>query len=252
MKRIQVIGLCLVAVFAFSAIAATSAFAEPEFTKPGKGSFPIGFTSLGGKANLNTAKHTIECETVLDVGTILSQPTTTSSMLGDVEFTFHKCTTNVIKAGIPCTTSGQPSGLILTPTYLFHLGSLITLTNGEKHVLFEVLTNPATKFVCGTGIEEAKISITGQAVGIIPEKNKAGENQFVGARKTIEIGFTQSAAGTQTFNSLELTLPVKELMTKQELTTVIESVLGTETEKGSEVASGTETLSGGETVELKA
>jgi hypothetical protein len=119
-------------------------------------------------------------------------------------------------------------------------------------VLFEVLANPATKSTCGTGIEEAKMSITGQTVGIIPEKNKSGENQFNSPRKTLEIGFTQSAAGTQTFNNLELTLPVKELMTKQELTTVIESVLGTETEKGSEVATGTETLSGGETVELKA
>jgi hypothetical protein len=103
MKRIQVVGLCVVAAFAFSAIAVTSAFAEPEFTKGSK-AFPLGFTSLGGKVNFNTAKHTIECESVLDTGTILAQPTTTSSMLGDVEFTFHKCTTNVIKAGIPCTS----------------------------------------------------------------------------------------------------------------------------------------------------
>jgi hypothetical protein len=238
-----------VAVFAFSAIAVTSAFAEPEFTKGSK-AFSIGFTSLGGKVDFNTLKHTIECESVLDTGTILAQPNIISSMLGDVQFTFHKCTTNVIKEGILCTTSGQHSGLILTPTYLYHLGSLKFSSSG-KNVLFEILTNPATKFVCGSGLEESKISVTGQEVGVIPEKNKAGENQFNNVRKTFEFVFTQSAAGTPTYNILELTLPL-ELMTLQELTTVIESILGTETEKESEVASGIETLSGGETVELKA
>jgi hypothetical protein len=58
MKRIRVVGLCMVALFAFGAIGAASAFAEPEFNKPVEGAaFPTHFTSVGGAVIFNTKEH---------------------------------------------------------------------------------------------------------------------------------------------------------------------------------------------------
>jgi hypothetical protein len=116
MKTIRIIGLCLAAVFAFSAIAVASASATPEILfKTPTGGFPTKFTSKNlpsphAIAKLVTAKHTVECAEQTDKGTL------TDAHLGTVEVTFTKCK----EGAIPCQ-NGATSGQIVAPLS-FHLG----------------------------------------------------------------------------------------------------------------------------------
>jgi hypothetical protein len=242
MKRIQIIGLCMAAVFAFSAIAAASAFAEPEFVAKAGQTFPKHFTSRGGSAQLATVGGSeIECTSTLDLGRILPVPSTTKSMLGDIKFTFHKC--SIVKgvgSGTECNSTGEPKGLITTPLYVFHLGKLKELTAGKKHVLILLLVTN-TKFSCGI----IGVTVEGNLVGVFPEENAAKEKQFNEFRNSVEVVF-KGAAGKQEFKEFEFTLPPE---TKTGLTLMSNAGLGFE--EASENASGTETLEGGETVELK-
>jgi hypothetical protein len=236
----------LSAVMAFSAVAADGAWAVEESTPaflPSAGHiFPLKFTSSGGSATLNTASSSFECTSTLDFGKILAQPSTTSSMLGDIELLLHKCTTVVGGVAVTCKSSGQPAGLIQTPLYLFHIGRLITLPNGKKDVLIVILGRETT-FECG-GIT---VKIIGNLVGVISETNKAGEQQFNKQRTNIEIEFTQKAAGEQSFTAFENTLPIEKIE-KLEL----EVVIGGAKERASKVTTVTETIEpAGETVELK-
>jgi len=255
MKRIRIIGLSVVALLAFSAFAAASAYATPEFTNytinGNKENFPAHFTSLGEKAKLTTKEHEIFCKTTLDLGFILPQPSVTSSMLGDIKFTFHGCELTGFGGG-SCKSTGEPTGLISTPTYLWHLGTKVEVETKpgsgkkEKAVLILILTTE-TNFECESLAGVQKIKVEGNLVGRILEKDAKGNNQFNNARSTVEVEFIQEAKGVQLDRIFQFTLPFEE---KKELD-LKTSVNGGAFELSAEEASGLETLLAG-TVELKA
>jgi hypothetical protein len=239
--------LVLVAIMAFGAMSTASAWAVEESTPaflPATGkTFPVKFGGEGlGNAELNTSNilNKVVCTSTLILGEILPRPTTTSSMLGDVHFLFHKCTA----FGVPCNSPSQPSGLIETKLFLFHIGRLLTLPNGKKDVLIVILIPNSSKveFTCGTN----KVEVEGNLVGLIPETGAGGGSQYNQQLKELLIEFTQESGGKQSLTTFENTLPI-ETITGLHL---IAHVNGVE-EEGSEVAKGDTKLEGTETAELR-
>jgi len=241
MKRIRIIGMCLVAVFAFSAIAAASAYAEPEIVLKAGKSFPLKFS---GKNNTENAELTtavaspIICKLTLFLGVY------TSAMLGEVHFVFHKCTTEIGGSTVNCQTKGDQAGLILTPLYIFHIGKLVTLGSPAKKDVLILILVTNTEFECGGN----NIPTVGNLVGVFPERNKAGEEQFNKFRTNEEIEFKQASAGKQELTTFEFTLPA-ETKTGLHLEATL-PLFGKQ--EAAEVAKGVGTLEpAGETVELK-
>jgi hypothetical protein len=162
MKIIRIIGLCLVAVFAFSAIAVASASATPEilFATP-RGGFPGHFTSKNlpspkNIAKLQTSKHIVECTAHTNVGTI------TDAHLGSVTVTFTGCK----EGAIPCQTVGAKSGEIIAPL-TFHLGLEHNSSSTEVPALLlllpEVAGKPEFKFEC-FGVP---VVVKGSVIGLL-------------------------------------------------------------------------------------
>jgi hypothetical protein len=138
MSRIRLLGVCLIAVFAFSAIVASAAMAE-EKTKmlPEAG---VKFTSKGKEGKLVTlgAKE-VKCKKLTGKGTI------ESANLGKYETLFEECESS----GGKCTGTGLTTGDILNAgTYHFWL-ALETL-NGTANTLVGALVFLPTEihFTC--------------------------------------------------------------------------------------------------------
>lgn len=239
MRRLYTTGLCLMALVAFGAVVAGSAYAEPEFTNATH-AFPLGFTGEGGRALFTTKNVTFECEKLLDKGQILAEPNTTHSMLGDVQFLFDKCPYGPGQGS--CSNEG--SNKILTPEYRWHLGTLTTAANGLRAVLILVPFNPKLTLTCGG----EPIEVGGNLVGLILDVNARGESQFNVRRKTIEIEFKSIEDGKQEERTFEFTLPHEvftELDLKWNRFLFGEELLALE-------VSDTLTVEGGGEVELKA
>jgi len=167
MKRMKILGLCLVAVFAVVAYAASSASALPEVIRciektPGKysdsnctkkaaGKFEIskeypnaGFKGTSGEAFLETESGTkITCSSSSASGKWdadfggTGKPTPIKEV-ETVVATFKGCTLGVAKKN--CETKGQPTGEIITNSLLGPLGYI---SKAEKKVGAEL--KPAVK-----------------------------------------------------------------------------------------------------------
>jgi len=141
MRRIRIVGLCLVAVFAMSAIASATASAEApemgqclkkkvkslpgyttskctvEATEVAKGSFEWvpgaiagknTFSTTGGVATLLTTKgESVTCESEESTGEYL---TTANNKEESTTVTFKKCSSG----GLTCTTEGKAAGELVT------------------------------------------------------------------------------------------------------------------------------------------
>ncbi len=177
MKRMKIVGLALVAIFAMSAFAASSALALPEVgrcvAKTGgkytdsnctvksvkgngthefvKGAEKVGFTSAGGIGILEGASN-VECKAQTATG----QYDLDNGAIKGVEkvvSTFTGC--SIPTFGIPCNSAGQPSGTIQTKTLAGNLGYI----SGEKtktpevgqELAPEVKNGAFAEFECGGG-----------------------------------------------------------------------------------------------------
>ena len=207
MKRMRIMGLCLVAVFAFSAMAAVSASALPEVgrcvakaggkyktetctTKAGskaeekkfeflKGAKSetsgVNFTASGGEGTLETVSGTkITCKTQAAVGKY-DQDTGAIKEVEGVVATFTGCELPLL--ALKCNTKGKAAEEIVTNTLQGPLGYI----SGEKTtspVVGQELT-PAVKkgafaeFECGAGavnvvVKEGTVKPTGLNCIIAP------------------------------------------------------------------------------------
>jgi hypothetical protein len=166
MKIARLAGLMLVAVMALGLVAATTAFAEPEF-------HPVGakFTGVGlGLDRLAVVGNTIECEGNTTSGTISS-----ATLVGGVVVTFTGCKSSSVTGEKNCTAkSALPlgtAGTIITNTLHGVLGLILPKGTGTGVGL---LLLPATgkKFVV---IESNKCTIETSVAG-----NVAGEARPIG------------------------------------------------------------------------
>lgn len=224
--------LALTAALALSGLAATGASASgaegPEFVPTTGHTFPEAFLGLAGLSQLLTAKSEVHCPEVHITGTILPQPTTTSSMLGDVLFDFLGCTTKDPLTGKAdsCNTAGSNTGLIMTPLYLWHLG-LLKLPTSNDPVIIILVTK--TTFECATSVGKATIEVEGNLVGSIGE---------TGLHRESTITFKSASAGKQEVTEAEVFLP-KEIKAGLKLSSTLTTPLGKEpAEEASESAGG--------------
>jgi hypothetical protein len=166
MKIARLAGLMLVAVMALGLVAATTAFAEPEF-------HPIGakFTGVGlGLNTLSGSGNTIVCEGNTTSGTISS-----ATLVGGVVVTFTGCKSSSATGEKNCTAKSTlplgAAGTIITNTLHGVLGLILPAGTGSGVGL---LLLPATgkKFVV---VESNKCTIEASITG-----NVAGEAKPIG------------------------------------------------------------------------
>ncbi len=147
MKRMRLIGLALVALFAMGALASASASAAlPEFS-PAKG---VTLTGTSGKAVLETlgGGTKVECSGGSSGGEITGEKT-----VSKVKITFTGCKS----AGFACTSGSDPSGTLLTNELTGTLG-YISKANKEVGILFKPTTGKEfIEFNCVGGIVKVKV-----------------------------------------------------------------------------------------------
>jgi hypothetical protein len=219
MKRMRIVGLCLVAVFALSAFATSSAFAKPEIgrcvTKAGgkyknsnctekgtggtfefvKNAVKKGFTSAGGEGVLETAAGTkVICTAQSAKGEYLEKGTTPSTKeVHHVVATFTGCTLPLI--GAPCNTAGKGSGVIVTNELEGKMGYISgkgTKTPSVGQELKPAKTAPGKLFAtfeCGGGAVKIEV---GQGTG------KGGDCIIapVGPANTMSLHATETYGGS--------------------------------------------------------
>jgi hypothetical protein len=167
MKRIGIVGLCLAAVFAFSAMAASSASATglllARVAGGASGSIAgVSFLSLGGTALLTTqGGKDIQCAHVNNKGLFLS-PT-----LGNLLIQFVNCEANTEVGALECAGGGETANNIHLPlaTTLFHLGLAHLSSTVGKIPAAVILLTKDVKLSCGNGL--AEVLVLGAVIGAL-------------------------------------------------------------------------------------
>jgi hypothetical protein len=211
MKRIKIMGLCLVAVFAMTAAAAASASAaEPAFYECKKvvgGKYEKGCKKLGvgktaayeivegvgkGKAFKGTGKaatlHTpavggeVKCTGFKDEGKVAT-PTTETGVIS----TFTGCTS----LGKKCLSPGQKAGTIKTNKLKGELGYISAAEHKAGVDLAAETGTVLAEFKC----EGLEIVVTGSVVGEVTPTNTFS--------KTTTTSFKVNGSGYQEYKALE-------------------------------------------------
>lgn len=180
MKRMRVMGVCLVAVLAVGAATATVASALPEFTGP----FPKTFTSTSKASLFETVGGTkTKCTADTNTGAI------TGPQSGEIQIMFTGC-----KLGkTPCNTPGAAPGTIVTNMLSMTIGYI----NKAKKVVGADLVEPTSGFLaygCGPLIF---VRVQGSVIGRITPINK-----LVTPSEVFKLKFAQ-ALGAQKYPNLE-------------------------------------------------
>jgi len=189
MKRISIVGLCLMAVFALSAGAVSSASAADLLARTSTGGSVAGATFLSSVTLPKLITHsgsTIECKHATNHGLFLS------ATLGNVLIRFLGCTTS----GLKCNTPGAGAEEIHLPlSTLFHLGlAHLVLATTTDRVPAAVLLPGIIKIECGAGA--VKIEVKGSVIGAL--QTAAGAPQPLNtAFSTVNWNFQQTANGLQ-------------------------------------------------------
>jgi hypothetical protein len=164
MKRISItIGLCLVSVVAFSAIAAGSASAEPTLLlRLTKGEFPAFYAlKTDGSDSFETAAgDKITCTNTEGDGEF------ENPHLGVILFIVKGCSTTVEGESGPCNTVEAKSeeGLIMLDDWVDHFGG-VKLANGKEDPGILALRPEKYEIECSVAIlGKVKIVITGAGV----------------------------------------------------------------------------------------
>jgi hypothetical protein len=184
MRRFRIIGLALVAVFAMSAVAVSSASAAlPEFV-PANGKFPVAAKFTSGPGTLETVGgHVVKCTLDSGTGSIAS-----AKLIDGIVIKFTKCTTTVPLLGaIPCKTAGAAAEEIVTekltakPVY-DNTGktAVALLVANEK----EGVTGLYASFVCEKSIVKETIKVRGSTLILISPLNKEAKLFPTSAKQT--------------------------------------------------------------------
>lgn len=189
MKRISIVGLCLAAVFAFSAMAASSASAVPLLllAQPAGGGSIAGVTFLSESTlapQLTThGGHLVDCTHATNFGKFLS------STLGDVLIRFLNCKT--LNPELACGEIHLPLA-----TTSFHLGlAHLTINEGRIPAIL-ILLNKDALFTCGAGA--VHILVLGSVIGALKlDQGNHGPIPLNTPVSTALLDFEQTAHGLQ-------------------------------------------------------
>jgi len=185
MRRMRIIGVSLVAVFALAALASSASAAQPVFygvaelntevKTPIKISGTLGAASLEG----NTSKAKISCTAGTATGEITSSTKTANNVT-----TFTGCETG----GTPCNSTGDPSGTIKTTALEGVLGSIsLTLPGIRLFAPGEAGKKPKTgalaEFKCAGGA--VTVVVSGSVIGSLSgaQGKTVAEGKFAASNK---------------------------------------------------------------------
>jgi hypothetical protein len=163
MKKFKIVGLCLVAVFAISAVVASTASAVlPEFSAGAKEEMK--FTSKSGAATLKVKGGiTVKCSASTNEGVILPGA---SKKEGSVTVKFTGC----LAAGVDeCHSASPPAkpGEIITSLLKMELGYI---SKAKKEVGVDLSAATLAEFTCEIGTGET-VKVTGSVIGKITPIN---------------------------------------------------------------------------------
>jgi hypothetical protein len=158
MKYLRLSGIALLAIFALTAVmASTASAAEPPalITYAGSGAF----TLTSGKGKLETSGGlVVACASDQGTGQLGGKGGSVQARTAELTVLFNKCES----VGKPCTSAGEPSGSIITTKLLGIFGRI---KPGEAGVLLSPKAGIATQFIvpvkCGTINFEASKSVIG-------------------------------------------------------------------------------------------
>jgi len=200
MKRIRIVGLCLVAVFAMSVVASSASAAPVFYTKAaiGETAKPVPFTATIGAAFLEgkTSKAKISCSDTAGTGAGANGEAVTSTVAQKNVTTFTGCVTSELK----CQSAGQAQGTIVTDALTAVLGSISATVPGERlYSEAEGKGGKLAEFECGGGL--VKVVVTGSIVGSLSGASgkTVAEGKFAASGK---LTFAE-AAGKQKYQKLE-------------------------------------------------
>ncbi len=187
MKRIRIVGLCLMAVFALSAVVASSASAGELLFKASNGNIVGGsFKSLGGLSLLRTlGGSTIHCLHVDNHGKFLS------TTLGDVLILFLGCTTVSFGSTVNCHNQGTNEIDLPLATTLFHLG-LAHFGSNVSIPAIDILLGKTLEFKCSI----ATVSVKGDAIGAL-ELTTGGQVPLNNPVSEMNLVYEESEPGMQ-------------------------------------------------------
>jgi hypothetical protein len=223
MKRISITGLFLAAVFALSAMTASSASATPGLLL----ARVVGGGSIAGVSFLSSAKLTqlfthggsaINCTDGTNHGLWLS------STLGDILIQFLGCT--ALGGAIKCSTAGAGAEEIHLPLggTSFHLGLAHLSSTVGKIPAIVILLNKDVFINCGSG--DAEILVLGAVIGALQLDPSEKPIPLNAPFSTAILNFQQTANGEQhlrlllfedTLNTYDLHSLVTELGTTKPL-----------------------------------
>jgi hypothetical protein len=190
MKRIiSIVGLCLAAVFAFSAMSASSASADLKAQLPG-GAGVAGVTFLSSATLPLLFTHSgkeIHCKHVTNHGKFLT------ATLGNVLIRFLGCTAKEALVTVNCSTPGAGTGEIhLSLETLFHLGLAHLNINTGRIPAIAILLGKIIEIQCGTVL---KIEVRGNVIGALQRNGAAVplNTPF----EDVNLNFQQTANGLQ-------------------------------------------------------
>jgi hypothetical protein len=244
MKRIRIIGLALVALFAFSAIAASAAQAEPEF-KPKAGKFPVKFSATGTKETfLETTKHgKIKCSGLTAKGELKA-----AREAGKIVVKFTGCKAEKFGAG-ECKTTGKAKEEIETTSLKAKPVFLLNKEGAKEErgldVSPESITGPFATFGCSSILGTETLTV---------ENLHTGENSLIGRIAASEVGVQVEKAKVKFIEKKGEQEPKDYVEGKKDFEDFLETA-GTgpeafESELSAESAEETITYEGKETVEL--
>jgi hypothetical protein len=159
MKRIRIIGLALVALFAFSAIAASAAQAEPEWKpKGGSSAFPVKFSATGTKETfLETTNHgQIKCSGLTAKGELK-----VAREAGKIVVKFTGCKAEKFGAG-ECKTAGKAAGEIETKSLKAKPVFIEGKTKAKEERGLDIspeTVGPFAEFECKTLLKAEKLRV---------------------------------------------------------------------------------------------
>jgi hypothetical protein len=165
MKRVRLLGLALMAVFALGVAAAATASAAPGILFLEKESAPVEFTGTSGAGELKTPAGTIKCTANTDSGTIGTTGETHPN-LGTATITFTGCKEKKVETLLACSSENAKGEKDAKETILLkgdlHVVELLNAKNeleaGVAVILLETLL-----LNCGGG----KVEVRGAAFGLV-------------------------------------------------------------------------------------
>ncbi len=193
MKRIKVLGLALVALFAVSAMAAAQASAAlPELVKEGKAGVELAKKTIKGSGKelvLETMNgSTVKCGEATSIGTGAGVKEFTKTVV-----TFTKCKASI---GGECENAGAGTEKIVTNSLDGEIGYISKTAKTVGVDLKPEVSGPFVTFTCASF---ATNEVTGSVIGEITPVNKS---------RTVAEGFTLTyekgaSAGEQKIKNLE-------------------------------------------------